>query len=80
MEMKSLLSWNLLSAASNKALDKQMPPTPVGDDSQREGWARPEAAFGYGDRETCLLWSVPQREDCGDFSSVCGSQVAAGQG
>lgn len=26
MEMKSLLSWNLLSAASNKALDKQMPP------------------------------------------------------
>lgn len=37
MEMKSLLSWNLLSAASNKALDKQMPPPPVGDDSQREG-------------------------------------------
>lgn len=81
MEMKSLLSWNLLSAASNKALDKQMPPAPpVGDDSQREGWARPEAAFGCGDRETCLLWSVPQREDCGDFSSVCGSQVATGQG
>lgn len=81
MEMKSLLSWNLLSAWSWHLIKcwTNKWPRPVGDDSQGEGWVRPEAAFGC-DRETCLLWSVPQREDCGDFSSVHGSQVATGQG